>query len=178
MWRSLVNLFLLAIGLFSLVTFCASLRSSPLYLLLRSIMKGYQEIIWDNSEPCCWFFCVLLFSSLPYLAFAVRIFAVVCCSLTFSQSGWASLVLPFLSAPQPFPPVLSSLAAAEVRWQESDAWKLPGWNPGVMEGGGRIPTDFSVARVSPFSFEVFSASESQHFCKLCFPSGTHDCISS
>lgn len=50
--------------------------------------------------------------------------------------------------------------------------KLPGWNPGLIEVGGKIPIDFSLARVSPFSFEVFSASESQHFCKLCFARGS------
>lgn len=50
--------------------------------------------------------------------------------------------------------------------------KLPGWNPGLIEEDGKIPVDFNMAKVSPFSFEAFSASESQHFCKLCFAPGS------
>ena len=47
-------------------------------------------------------FCVLLFSSLCFLAFVVRIFAVLCCSLLFSQPGWTSDTLALSSVPQSF----------------------------------------------------------------------------
>lgn len=107
MWRSLVNLFLLTIGLFSIVTFHASLRSSP--LLLRATwwkaIKKSSEII--RSLAVGFFFC-LCFCFLLSLTFCCH---TLCSFVLFSQSGWASLVLPFGSAPQPLPPALSLLAA-------------------------------------------------------------------
>lgn len=115
-------------SLFSLVTFCASLRSSPLYLLLRTTSwKAVEKLSEIIRSLAVVFFCVLLFSSLPYLAFAVRIFAVVCCSLVFSQCGWTSLVLPFSSAPQPFPSGCPrSLQQEKVRWH-SETPRVKSW---------------------------------------------------
>lgn len=107
MWRSLVNLFLLTIGLFSLVTFHASLRSSPLSLLLRTTswkaIKKSSEIIRSPAVGFLVCFCFLL-----SLTFCCQN---LCSFVLFSESGWASLVLPFSSASQPLPPALPLIAA-------------------------------------------------------------------
>lgn len=145
-------------------------------------MKGYQEIIQDNYESCC-FLCASVFSS-P--------FPCICCqnlckfvlfSLVFSawmDFSYTSLQLcstvfyPSRSLP-PFALFLlmtAHYADDKCADRKVTLAELPGWNPGLTEVGGKIPIDFSVARVSPFSFEVFSASESQHFCKLCFAPGS------
>lgn len=167
MWRSLVNLFLFTIGLFSLVTFHASLRSSPLYLLLRTTLwkaiKKSSEIIRNLAVGFFVCFCFLL--SFTFCCQNLCSFGLF--SPVFS--AWMSFSCASLQLCSPASPPCSVPAHC---WQQSDTQGLPGWNPGLIELGGRIPTDFSMARVSPFSFEVLSASESQHFCKLCFPPGT------
>lgn len=110
-------------------------------------MKGYQEIIWDNLGALLLFFCVLLFSSLPYLAFFVRILAVLCCSLMFSQSGWTSLVLPFSSAPQPFP--LCVFPACHSRRSAlAGEWHLVN-SPGEILGSLKLVAKFPLTSAWP-----------------------------
>lgn len=141
-------------------------------------MKGHKEVIWDNYLSCCCFMCAAVFSS---FCVCQNLCSFVL-SLGCSQPGWAAYLLLFSSVAQSVATLLPSShspclchstgCSDKCAGRKVTLAKLPGWNPGLIQVGGKIPIDLSVARVSPFSFEVFSASVSQHFCKLCFAPGS------